>query len=258
MTQDFDIHAKNYDNVFTHSSIGMAQRKRVYFFLSEILQTSPALSILELNCGTGEDATYLSKKGHQVLATDISKEMIAESRKKNPNITFKTLDITSISSETFEQKFDVIFSNFGGLNCLSKEQLKSFLDVSETLLNPNGKTILVIMPKNTLWEQLYFLLKGSFKKAYRRNTSQSIAANVEGVAVPTWYYNPKEIVALASEKLKTISIKPVGIAIPPSYLESFFVKKKRFLGALVKIESWLSSSFWAKYADHYLIILQKK
>ena len=258
MAQDFDIHAKNYDTIFTNSSIGVAQRKRVYLFLSEILATKPSLSILELNCGTGEDAAHFTEKGHHVLATDISEEMILQSKKKNPNIEFKTLDITSISSETFDQQFDVIFSNFGGFNCLSKQEVASFIDISKTLLRPEGKLILVLMPKNTTWERIYFGLKGNVKKAFRRNTKTPIQVNVEGIGVPTWYYNPKDIVTLAKENLELLTIRPIGITIPPSYLMPFFSKRKKILNVLIKIESWFSSSFWAKYADHYLIAFQKK
>lgn len=258
MTNYFDIHAQNYDDVFTFSNIGKAQRDRVYFFLSKILKNNNNLNILEVNCGTGEDAQYLSQKGHNVLATDISEEMIKQAQKKHPNIHFETLDVTCFPAEILNKKFDVIFSNFGGLNCLSKEQLQEFLDISESLLNPNGKIILVIMPKKTVWERLYFLLKCQPKKAFRRNTNTAIPANVEEIQVPTWYYNPKEVVTLAQEKLNTIAIRPVGIAIPPSYLEPFFKKRIWFLKKLTQVELWLSSSFWAKYADHYLIAFHKK
>lgn len=257
MTNYFDIHAQNYDAIFTHSNIGKAQRNRVYFFLSEIIKEQN-LNILEVNCGTGEDAHYLSQKGHRVLATDISSEMILQAKKKHPAIQFKTLDVTKFPSEILEKKFDVIFSNFGGLNCLSKNQLKEFLDISETLLTPNGKIVLVIMPKKTIWERLYFLLKFQPKKAFRRNTNASIPANVEEIQVPTWYYNPKDVVTLAKEKLSTTAIRPIGIAIPPSYLEPFFRKRKWFLSILTTIESWFSNAFWAKYADHYLITFHKK
>lgn len=257
-SQDFDIHAKNYDTLFTNSSIGRAQRKRVYLFLSEMLASKSSLSVLELNCGTGEDAAYLSKKGHRVLATDISEEMIAQSKKKHPKINFKTLDIRSITSETFDDRFDIIFSNFGGFNCLSREELAAFLRVSKHLLNPKGKIILVIMPKNTAWERMYFLAKGSFKKAFRRKSTSAVQANVEGVHVPTWYYNPKDIVTLATDTLDLLTIKPIGITIPPSYLEPFFLKRQKMLDGLAKMESWFRSPFWAKYADHYFIAFQKK
>jgi len=258
MKNDFDIAAKNYDKVFSFSEIGKAQRNRVYQYLDKHILQQEKLNILELNCGTGEDAIYFSEKGHHVVATDISNEMIRIASNKNSKIQFQQQDINTITSETFSEKFDFIFSNFGGLNCISKQQLHSFLKVSAKLLNQNGKLALVIMPKKCLWERVYFILKGQFENAFRRNTNESVFANVDGVTVPTWYLNPKDIVTLARESYKAKLIKPIGICIPPSYLEPFFTNKKGFLKLLIKTESLFSNRFWAKYADHYLITLQKK
>lgn len=257
---DFDIHAKNYDSVFTYSQIGKAQRNRVYHFLNKQNPSKNKKYILELNCGTGEDAQYFAQQGHSILATDISSEMIkvAKEKNKHTNIRFQQLDITKITKETFSEKFDMIFSNFGGLNCLSKTQLASFIDTSESLLSPSGKMVLVMMPKNCLWERFYFSIKGEFKKARRRNTNKSLMVNVEGVQVKAWYYNPKDVVTLTSNNYKTIAIKPIGIKIPPSYLESFFSNKKGLLKLLIWAETLFSNRFWAKYADHFIISFQKK
>ncbi|WP_299763700.1 class I SAM-dependent methyltransferase [uncultured Dokdonia sp.] len=258
MENNFDIHAQNYDVVFTHSVIGKAQRDQVYAYLKKELDTKSQLRVLELNCGTGEDAVYLHKQGHHVIATDISEEMITVAKSKHQDITFQTLDITTITPTTFDQKFDLIFSNFGGLNCLSDVQLKTFLRTSEALLTDQGKLVMVIMPKNTLWERFYFLLKFQFKNAFRRNTTKAIYANVEGVQVPTWYYNPKDVVHFAEAYIQPKTIKPIGIAIPPSYLEPYFKNKPRFMKLLITLESWFQKPFWAKYADHFLISFEKK
>jgi len=185
MENNFDIHAQNYDTIFTHSVIGKAQRDQVYDYLSKELSIKNQLHVLELNCGTGEDAVYLHKKGHHVIATDISEEMIAVAKNKHQDITL----------------------NFGGLNCLSDVQLQAFLKTSEALLTDQGKLIMVIMPKHTLWERFYFLLKFQFKNAFRRNTTKAIYANVEGVQVPTWYYNPKDVhgfKSLSGQNMQTI------------------------------------------------------
>lgn len=258
MTNDFDIHAQNYDAVFTHSTIGKAQRDRVYDYLEKELDTTSPLQILELNCGTGEDANYFHQQGHHVIATDISEEMIAFAKAKNPDIHFEVLDITKMTSTTFDQKFDLIFSNFGGLNCVSEIQLKDFLATAAALLTNHGKLIMVIMPKHTLWERIYFLLKFQYKNAFRRNTKKPLQANVEGIQVPTWYYNPKDITAFAKAYTKSTHVKPIGIAIPPSYLEPYFKNKPRFMKLLITLESWFQSPFWAKYADHFLISFEKK
>ncbi|MBV1922886.1 MAG: class I SAM-dependent methyltransferase [Flavobacteriaceae bacterium] len=258
MPNDFDKAAKNYDATFTYSSIGKAQRERVHHYLKQEIKSKKKLSILELNCGTGEDAIFLTNQGHKVIATDISSEMITEATSKNDSITFLQQDITTITSETFTETFDLIFSNFGGLNCLSKEQLETFIDVSETLLKNNGKLVFVIMPKHCLWEQFYFFIKGDFKKMNRRKSKQEVVANVDDVNVPTWYFNPSELKTLTKNKFTLSLLKPIGISIPPSYLEPFFISKKRFLKLLISFEKWLSSTFWSKFADHYIISFQKK
>ena len=260
MPNDFDIAAKNYDNVFTFSKIGSAQRQRVFNYLNPIINTTKRLSVLELNCGTGVDAIKLANLGHHVLATDISKSMIdiAKAKETPKNLDFKIQDINTISNQTFQKQFDLIFSNFGGLNCLSKIELEAFIKTSKDLLTPNGKLILVIMPKLCLWERLYFYLKGDLKNAKRRHTKESVLANVDGVKVPTWYYNPKEIISLTKPQYKPERLKPIGISVPPSYFEPSFLSKRPFLDILIGFEKIIGFSFLAKYADHFLIELTKK
>ena len=260
MPSHFDQAAKQYDAQFTFTQIGRAQRNRVYTFLNSKVLNHKPLHILELNCGTGEDALFFAEMGHKVMATDISEAMIktAKTKANGKDVIFKKLDITKINLEVFPEKFDLIFSNFGGFNCLSPSQLESFITFSQKLLKDKGKLVLVIMSKNCLWERVYFLLKRQFKTAFRRNTKTSVKANANGLKVPTWYYNPKDIVTLTKSNYKTIAIKPVGISIPPSYLEPFFFNKQFFLNLFIKMEGLFSSRFWAKYADHYLIAFQKK
>lgn len=260
MSNSFDLAAKEYDQEFTFSNIGKAQRNRVYKYINPILKQSKKLSILELNCGTGADAIYFSNLGHNVIATDISEGMISVAKVKTypNNLEFRNQDINTITNQTFNKTFDLIFSNFGGLNCLSKGQLSTFLKISAHLLNKNGKLVMVIMPKQCLWERLYFSLKGNFKKAKRRNTNKSVIANIDGVGVETWYYNPKEIVYLTQVQYALKKVKPIGLVIPPSYLENSILAKKSILNILIGLEKIISGSFWAKYADHFLIELTKK
>lgn len=260
MKADFDIASSEYDSLFTFSNIGQAQRNRVFKYINPILKQEKKLSILELNCGTGIDAITLGNLSHKVVATDISEGMIQTAKaKKHPyNVSFQVQDINTLKATTFSKKFDLIFSNFGGLNCLSNVELQAFLKTSTGLLKPNGTLILVIMPKHCLWEQLYFSIKGNFRKARRRHTNKYQLVNVGNISVKTWYYNPQEIISLTKKLFTPIKVKPIGIAIPPSYLENSFLTKKPFFSALKVLEELLGQSFWAKYADHFLIELVKK
>ncbi|VXC18903.1 Methylase [Flavobacterium sp. 9AF] len=258
MKASFDIAAATYDQSFTHTLIGKLQRKAVYKSMSSHLLS--VKNIFEINCGTGEDALWFASQNLEVLATDVSEKMIAIGKAKNQyqNLTFSTLDITNLSSFHQEKKYDLLFSNFGGLNCLSPEELSLFFETAPIFFKEKGKMALVLMPKNTIWEQFYFLIKGKWSNAFRRKKKIAFA-NVDGEKVPTYYYNPKEIVHLTRGSFDCIEYKPIGLFIPPSYLEPFFKNKKRFLQFLNLLEMQIRNfSFLSKYADHYIIILQKK
>lgn len=258
MKSDFDIAAKHYDTVFTHTKIGNAQRKKVYHYIDKTVNIKSKLSILELNCGTGEDAIYLSNLAHNVLATDISEAMINRAKNKTdlPNLSFKILDIAKLSKTNFNTQFDLIFSNFGGFNCLDSKAIETFFNDAKTILKPNGKIVLVIMPKHCIWEQLYFRLKRQLKNANRRQTNTFAVANVDGVAVKTWYYNPSDISILSQRTCNIKKIRPVGLFIPPSYLNQSLLTKKFIFKILEGLDQIFTASFWAKYADHYYIELQ--
>jgi ubiquinone/menaquinone biosynthesis C-methylase UbiE len=233
----------------------------VHRYLKIILPISQGLDVLEINCGTGHDALLFASQGHRVLATDISSEMIAiaktKYRIKQDQLKFKQLDINALNDTHFDTSFDLIFSNFGGLNCLSPEQLENFFISAKKKLKPNGKIIGVIMPKLCLMEIAYFILKGDFKKAFRRNTNDSVIANVDGTQVNTWYYNPKNIKMISKQGFSIQKIKPVGFCIPPSYLEPFFKNKLRLLKTMQQFDSFIPFSCISKYSDHYLISLSK-
>ena len=141
MKANFDDHAINYDAYFSNSLIGKAQRERVHYFLNKQLEKKKKkLRVLEINCGTGIDADWLAKKGHFVIASDISSKMIeiAKNKYDHSNLIFKQLDLQTIHTEIFKEKFDLLFSNFGGLNCLSKHDLKEFLNNSTSILKSQG------------------------------------------------------------------------------------------------------------------------
>ena len=255
MKADFDKAAANYDHTFTNTEIGKMQRALVYAELSKHLTS--VQNILEINCGTGEDAIWLAKQSFNITATDVSPKMI-EMAKSKANLNFVVADINSVTTTFAGEKFDLLFSNFGGLNCLSESELKNFFANIDSILTEKAKLALVLMPKNTLWEQFYFLAKAQFSKISRRK-KESVIANVDGENVTTYYYNPKDIVNLANANFEIVAVKPIGFFVPPSYLDGFFKNKKRFLRFLNRLEQGIkNSSSLSKYADHYLIILQKR
>lgn len=265
MAAPFDHIATTYDSMFTRTAIGQLQRKHVWKYLEKVLPSLEGLEMLELNCGTGEDAIMFSDRGFNIVATDVSVEMLkvtqqkAEKYSMQNRISSQYLDLESIGETLFDKKFDLIFSNFGGLNCISPDALQRLLEKIPSLLNPNGRFIAVIMPKFCLWESLYYFAKFKFGRMFRRCTSGEVIANLHGTTLRTWYYSPSQIRKWSCAAFKPVRTLPVGIALPPSYLDNYFVRRKKFLLRLHNLEKKINQhSIYSGMADHYIIDLQLK
>ncbi|PHR49677.1 MAG: methylase [Fluviicola sp.] len=251
---DFDGAAISYDEKFTFSSVGIIQRNLVWHNIKKI-NLEGHQNVLEVNCGTGEDAKRWSGLNKSVKSTDISPKMIELAQSKFPEIDFKTFDITEIKK--YEENYDLLFSNFGGLNCLSTDELETFFCDVYKQLPSHGRMILVIMGKKCFWDRVFLILKGKWKERNRRNTESFIEVNVDQVPVKTWYYSPKETKSFVGSQFETEGVYPIGLFVPPSYLANRFKNKNRLMKFLEFLDKLFSFRFLANYADHYLIVLKK-
>src|SRR5688500_9177279 len=153
MGMPFDHIASTYDSVFTRSAIGQFQRKRVWKYIENVIPDLKGFEMLELNCGTGEDALLFGERGFNIVATDIGQEMLKITQKKAEQVSLQHrisshyLDLDSFNETLFDKKFDLVFSNFGGLNGLNPESLRKLLQNLPSILNPGGRFVGVIMPK---------------------------------------------------------------------------------------------------------------
>lgn len=265
MQQAFDTVAEEYDASFTYSIIGKTQRENVWSYLEKTLSNHKNLDVLELNCGTGEDALWFAKRGHTVLATDISEKMLEITKGKIneaglfSTIQTKQIDIRKIDSAGIKEKFDLIFSNFGGMNCISFKEMEKLPSEVKKLLKPNGQLIMVVMPAFCLWETIYFILKLKFKKAFRRLSNEEIITKFNDTEIKTFYFSPARIKKLFKKHFEVLSIKPIGFFIPPSYLDNFFSSRQKMINTLGKLEQAVNRfSYFAGSSDHFLIHLQAK
>jgi len=290
----FDAVAHEYDAAFSHTAVGRLLRERVWAIGSTAFRPSgegaftPLLKpkhsvvndaypdglkavlpqVLELNCGTGEDAIWLAKQGLQVLATDASPEMVEIAKVKIARAGLAKS--ASVQVCTFaeiehlpEGNFDLIFSNFGGLNCVSPEELRRLGAVFAQKLKPGGKFIAVVMGRFCWWETLYFLLKLKLRTAFRRFDKNPVDARLDSkTTVPTWYYSPSEFKYLIRGRKplawrKKSKVMPIGLWLPPSYLNPFFEKRPRLLRFLNLLEKKFAPSWLAFAADHFFICSEK-
>ena len=257
----FGKQALVFDSQYTADTIIQYKRKRVRDHVLQYLKSNS--TILELNAGTGEDAVFFAQNGHTVHATDISNPMQDKLKEKagltglQMKISNELCSFTELESLTNRGPYDLIFSNFAGLNCTNK--LPKVLHSFDSLLKPGGIVTLVVLPKFCLWE-FSLLFKGKFKTALRRFAGNNGAsAHIEGEFFKCWYYNPSFIRNYLKDSFDLVSLEGLCTLVPPSYLEGFAEKYPKIYLALVKKENkWKADWPWRVIGDYYIITLRKK
>jgi ubiquinone/menaquinone biosynthesis C-methylase UbiE len=256
--QAFDSLAARYDEMFTRSIIGRAQRGAVWKVLSETFK--PGDHILEINCGTGEDALFLARNGVSVVACDASEQMIRTARQRmgaedpDARIHFEVLPTEQLFLRP-DDLFDGALSNFSGLNCVANLQ-QTARDLA-ALVTPGGPVLLCLSTRFCLAEMIWFAAHGHFYRAFRRSTGMA-TAKVNGFSVKVQYPTLRAIKGMFAPYFLLRSCTGIGIAVPPSYLEPWARKYPRMLGLLRRIDERISRLPWLRtIGDHMLLHFER-
>jgi ubiquinone/menaquinone biosynthesis C-methylase UbiE len=255
----FDSIAERYDELFTQSLIGRAQRKVVWEELARSF--SPFDHVLELNCGTGEDALFLARRGISVLACDASPAMVSVAQRRlaseapQANLQFQVLSNEDLNKLHPSVQFDGAFSNFSGLNCV--EDISPIARNLGKLVRSNGRLILCVSSRFCVWETLWFLCRANARKAFRRISGRTIA-HIDGTAIPVWYHTIRNLRRIFASWFRLGSIRAVGLFVPPSYLESQLHDRPRVIASLEKIDSLVASlPLLRSIGDHVLLNFER-
>lgn len=254
----FDSIADQYDELFTKSLVGRAQRGVVWRVVDRTF--SPGEKILELNCGTGEDALHLAQRGVNVVACDASSRMVEVARQKaalSPGISaaFHRLQTERVMAIGFRGPFDGLLSNFAGLNCV--QDLADIADQLASLLRPGAPAILCLSTRYCLWEIVSNGLQGRWKKAFRRCSGRA-RANLGGIDISVTYPTVREMRRLLSPWFRLRSVTAVGLAVPPSYMEAWCGRHPHIFRILTRLDELLRSCPGLRgLGDHVLLVFER-
>ncbi|HSI48900.1 MAG TPA: methyltransferase domain-containing protein [Ideonella sp.] len=272
-TAAFDTLASGYDRDFTHSLVGAAQRRTVWDTLDRCLaRQSRPCSVLELNCGTGEDALHMARAGHRVLATDVSHAMLQVASDKLARAGLggaaqtRPLDLQALASghvtaQELGGRFDLVFSNFGGLNCLSPSALQALAAPLASCLAPGGQIIAVVMPRLCLWESAWALLQLRPRLAARRWRGGPVPAQLSlgQPPLPVWFHGVQEMDGAWHTHFERTLVRPVGLAVPPSAREALASRAPGWLALMERLDRrWLTAAWGARLSDHVLIQYRRR
>ncbi len=255
LVMPFDGLAADYDRHFTASAIGKRMRSAVWRRLDATFR--PGDRVLELNCGTGEDALHLARRGVQVLASDSSKRMLGMARAKVERaglagmIEVAPLAIENLPAPMFGT-FDGALSNFGGLNCV--DDLPGVARGLAAMLRPGARTLLCIMGPVVPWEWGWYLAHREPHKALRR--LRRGGAQWRGLTIH--YPSIGSVRRAFAPHFVQRRVYAIGAILPPTYANAWAARRPRLLAALDFLErraETLPPLPWL--ADHYLIELER-
>jgi ubiquinone/menaquinone biosynthesis C-methylase UbiE len=255
LSASFDSLAAGYDAAFTDMGIGLRLRRAVWRRLDALF--SPGDRVLELACGTGEDAVHLAERGIHVLATDASPEMVRVAREKvaQRELTEK-VEVRQLAVEDLDAldapPFDGVLSDFGGLNCVA-----DLTAVGKTLalrVRPGGVAVLCVMGPLVPWEWAWFLGHGQPAKAFRRLTRGGVDWRGLRIRYPSIHTLRKAF----GPAFRMRRVAALGAFLPPSYVEGWASRHPALLDRLDRWERRLETVPPLPWlADHYLIELER-
>jgi SAM-dependent methyltransferase len=256
-TTPFDDLAADYDSAFTRTALGATLRALVWKRFQVLFQ--PGQRVLELGCGTGEDAVKLAGAGMDVVATDPSLEMLqlaqakANAANRAGRIEFLCERMERVPALLRGAHFDGVMSNFGALNCVG--DLRSLLQGVATLCAPKANLIFVVMGRYVPWEWLWYAVRGDGRKALRRMKKNG----VEWRGLTIHYPAPRALALLLAPHFEVTHVAPLGCILPPSYASGWLERAPLAFRALASLERLAHTCTpLASLADHYIIEARRR
>ncbi len=254
----FDEIADRFDESF-ENDLTVAFRNRLY---DEICSLAPRGSrILDINCGTGIDALNMAQRGYQVTGCDISPQMILRAREKAGRAAVSGMQFHVVSFEelrkVFSEPFDVVVSNFGGLNCVA--DLHATVDQVSSLLRPNGFFLAVVMPPMSPWDAVAALSRGRFRSVFFRYGNNVQATGFSGKTFTVHYHSLKTFRRVCNNAFGFHHARGINILTPPPHATSFAKKHPRVCSFLDSFEQIIDT--WPvvrSVGDHYLAVFQRR
>lgn len=258
----WDKFAEEYNQLLKPYSIYYLTKEIAHKIVSEYLPDTDNLSILDINCGTGNDFPFFLAKGWKVCGCDGSPGMLNKAYEKytdeinNGKVELFLGKLENLNETSFEhRKFDLIFSVTGGFSYINNE---IFLNVNKTLssyLKENGFLITAHLSNFCLPDTIYNLLQFKIKKAFIR-LYKKLTINIKGENHRMFLRSQSELKRLIPPGSNFIKSYPL-LAITPPYQTGYRPPK-----AMYNFHKWielkiLKINFLSKIADQIVMVYKR-
>lgn len=266
--EGYDRLAATYDEEIGSNPIGI--RMRAIFRRALLAAIRPRALVFEIGCGTGTDAIWLAKRGIQVVATDISEEMLIRVREKartegvSERIQAKRLsagEIEELRLDFGTEAFDGAFSHAGALNM--EPDLSKVASAAAVLLKSSTPFVCSAINKTSLFEVLFYPSVLRPRKAFRRldnivpipiSRKDPFSRHV----VPGRFYSPRELVRIFQGGFFVERIQGLQILLPPSNLAEYYAALRPVFAPFERLEDALSTRWPVNSWGHHSILTLRR
>ncbi len=258
----FDRIAHCMDEVVVRNPIN-AWMRRVNF--AELRATFPPGSrLLELGCGTGEDAVGMAKRGCEVFAVDISPLMVAKAIAKAASAGLadrvvvargRIADLNDVLQASPWRTFDGAYANF---SLTYEAPLRATSEVLYRVLAPGSFFVCTLPNRVVLSEVLIYGPQLRFRNLlWRLQDHPSI--DVHGVRLEFRAYSPRQVEDAMRATFELQDLVGIPVFLPPVYLHSAYNRLRPSGRLLNRLDLALARRYpWNRLGEHTLFKFRRR
>jgi SAM-dependent methyltransferase len=265
----FDQEAKTYDVRYGPPSGSRPGNPLVSWLRDEHLAllrslVAPGGLVLDIGCGTGEEALRLAQEGYSVLGIDVSPGMVWQAQAKlagyglRRGAQFRVLAAGRLTGLDERGPFQAAYASLGTLN--TEPDLAGVANGLHALLEPGAPFVATVMNRRCLFEKLLALRRLKPGTALPRPAAWTESrAGASDVIAPVRFYSPAEFAAPFAEHFTVERVMAFPLWFPPVHLHALYRERtdryRRRLAVERRMRAWPGFREWG---DHFLMILRHR
>jgi SAM-dependent methyltransferase len=244
----FASEARTYDEGFGRNPVGLVFR-HVFQDRARAL-FAPGSRILDLGCGTGEDALALAASGLAVEALDPVPAMVERARSKAAllGVSEERCRFHVLAAEELHSLgggFDGAYSDFGALNCAGLPAVGRALAAA---LRPGAPVLLSLLGPHPLPDTVRRFLTA---EGTRRGEGDPV---VGGRAIPVAYPRPSQVQEALGPAFTWHGGFALGVVLPPPDAAAWAEAHPQAFGMLAALEGLVRRApFLRGLGDHVVL-----
>jgi ubiquinone/menaquinone biosynthesis C-methylase UbiE len=255
----FDAVAADYDRREAGNPIMQLMRARSLATLGNAFPNGSKL--LDVGCGTGTEALWLSERDRIVFGVDPSPQMLevlcTRAAARGLRVATRLLsagDLVTLVNELGEGSFDGAYSSFGALN--TEPSLEQPVEALSRLVRPGGKIVMGVMNRWCMAEMAVLVASGRAKQAFRRMRSSlqvAVGSNFAAVRYPSW----PELRRTLHPRFRVITVQALPLLLTP-YAWPALSAHPRVFQTVSRLDHILAPHRpFAWLGDHLLVVAER-